>query len=178
MNKLLRRRILNKMAQMEPPANLPIDEATKPKVVSGSPNAFNITEYYPGLENAFGGTNFNWIKRLVDIINQALYYTSDGKIELKWMQNNNFSFDTSSVYSVDLKNLMGFAKQLHDYILTNNGKKDAQPLNSIDISKRIAPLKSSNFISNLSTSNPMGQLQSKIGGNVKTLINDILAQIK
>jgi hypothetical protein len=82
------------------------------------------------------------------------------------------------VFSVDLKNLMGFSKQIHSTIFTNNGEKDEKPLSSAEIKQRIDKLKTSSFVSNLSTSNPMGQVQSKLGANVKTVINDILLQIK
>ena len=166
------------MAQMEAPSDLPTEEVTKTKTVSGSPSIFNITQYYPTVETAFGSNNFSWIKKLVDVVNQALFYTSNGQVQLKWMQDNSFNFGTDNVPSVDLKNLMGFGKQLHSTIFTNNGEKDDRPLNSEEINERIGKLKTSNFISNLSTSNPMGQLQSKLGGNAKTVINDILLQIR
>jgi hypothetical protein len=94
------------------------------------------------------------------------------------MQNNSFNFGIDNVPSVDLKNLMGFAKQLHSTIFTNNGEQDDRALNSEEIGKRIATLKNSSFLSNLSTSNPMGQLQSKLGDNVKSLIKDTLNQIR
>jgi hypothetical protein len=178
MNKLLRRRILNKMAQMEAPPDLPTEEVAKTKTVSGSPNVFNITQYYPKVETAFGSNNFTWIKKLIDAVNQGLYYTSDGKIQLKWMQDNSFNFGIDSAPSVDLKNLMGFSKQIHSTIFTKNGEQDDKALGSEEIGKRIAILKGSSFLSNLSTTNPMGQLQSKLGGNAKTVINDILLQIR
>lgn len=178
MNKL-RRRILTKLAQMEAPGNLPSEKVTETKTVSGAPTPFDIVEYYPNVVPAFGNQNYNWIRALVNTLNQALYYTSDGQVELKWMQSNNFNFGTTVVPSVDLKNLMNFAKQVHNTIFTNNGTKDGDtPLKPDEIAKRIAPLKSSSFISNLSNTNPMGQLSSKIGGNVKTLINNILLQIR
>ena len=163
---------------MEPPSNLPTEEVTKTKPVSGSPTVFNITQYYPKVETAFGSNNFNWIKNLVNIVNQAMYYTSNGQVQFSWMQNNSFNFGIDNVPSVDLKNLMGFAKQIHSTIFTNNGTQDEKQLNADEIGKRIATLKNSSFLSNLSTSNPMGQLQSKLGDNVKALIKDTLIQIR
>jgi hypothetical protein len=177
MNKL-RLRILTKLAQAAAPANLPTENVTETKTVSGAPAQFNIIEYYPTVITAFGSQNMNWITKLVDVVNQALFYTSDGQIQFKWMQNNSFNFGTDGVPSVDLKNLMGFAKQIHSNIFTNGGNKDEQPLKPEEIAKRISTLKASSFLSSLSQSSPMGQLQSKLGGNVKTIINDILLQIK
>lgn len=178
MNKSLRHRILSKFAQMEAPENLPTEEVTQTKTVSGTPSHFDIVQYYPTIITAFGFQNMNWITKLVDVVNQALFYTSDGKIQFKWMENNSFNFSSDGVPSTDLRNLMGFTKQIHDNLFTNNGAEYKQALNSEEIKKKIQTLKSSSFLSNLSQSNPMGQLKSKLGGDVKTLINDILLQIK
>lgn len=178
MNKSLRQRILNKLAQMEAPDNLPSEEVSKTKTVSGSPSYFDITQYYPTVITGFGSQNMSWLTKLIDVINQSLFYTSDGQIQFKWMQNNSFNFTTDGVPSVDLKNLMGFSQQIYHIIFTNNGEQYTQQLKPEEIAKKIQALKSSSFLSNLSQSNPMGQLQSKLGDNVKTLINDILLQIK
>lgn len=178
MNKQLRNRILNKMAQTATPSNLPSDGVTQTKTVSGSPSYFDIVQYYPTIITGFGSQNMSWITKLIDAVNQALFYTSDGQIQFKWMQDNSFNFGIDSTPSVDLKNLMGFAKQIHSNIFTNNGSKYERSLTPEEISKKIQNLKSSSFLSNLSQSNPMGQLQAKLGENVKTLIIDILTQIK
>lgn len=178
MNKSLRHRILSKFAQMEAPENLPTEEVAKTKTVSGSPSHFNIVQYYPTIITAFGSQNMNWITKLIDVVNQGLFYTSDGQIQLKWMENNSFNFGTDNVPSVDLKNLMGFSKQIYSHIFTNNGSEYERALTPEEISKKIQVLKSSSFLSNLSQSNPMGQLKSKLGSDIKTLINDILLQIK
>lgn len=178
MNKQLRNRILNKMAQATPPPNLPSEEVAKTKTVSGAPPYFDIVQYYPTIITAFGSQNMNWITKLIDVVNQALFYTSDGKIQFKWMENNNFNFGIDSAPSPDLKNLMGFSKQIRDNIFTTNGAKHERKLTSEEIAKKIQILKSSSFLSNLSQTSSMGQLKSKLGGDAKTLIKDILLQIK
>jgi len=178
MNKQIRNRILSKMAQMEPPSNLPSEEVAKTKTVSGTPSYFDIVQYYPTIITAFGSQNMNWITKLIDVVNQGLFYTSDGQIQFKWMENNSYNFGTDSVPSVDLKNLMGFSKQIYSNLFTNNGVEYKQQLTAEEIAKKIQTLKSSSYLSGLSQSNPMGQLQSKLGSNIKTLINDILLQIK
>jgi hypothetical protein len=173
----LRFKILKKIAQAAT-SDTPTDGVIATKTVSGSPSYFDITQYYPTITKAFSSQNMNWIFKLVDVINQALFYTSDGKIQFKWMQNSNFNFGTDSIPSADLKNLMGFSKQIRNNIFTNNGVKYEQSLTHEEIVKKVQTLKYSSFLSGLSQSNPMGQLQSKLGGNVKTLISDILLQIK
>lgn len=178
MNKQLRNRILSKMAQLEPPSNLPTEEVTETKTVSGSPSYFDIVQYYPTIITAFGSQNMNWITKLVNVVNQALFYTSDGQIQFKWMENASYNFGTDSVPSVDLKNLMGFSKQIYSNLFTTNGAEYKRALTPEEIANKVQTLKSSSHLSNLSQSSPMGQLRSKLGGDVKTLINDILLQIK
>lgn len=177
MNKF-RRRIIEKLAQMSQPDNLQTDEVTQTKTVSGSPPSFNPADFYPNIIKTFNPRNMPIINGLTNALNQALYYTSNGKVHLQWMRSVNFNFGTDDIPSVDLKNLMGFAKQLYNSIFTNNGDTDTQALNSTEIIQRIAPLKSSQFINNLSNTNPMGQLSAKIGGNIKTIINNYLLQIQ
>lgn len=166
------------MAQMETPSNLPTEEVTKTKTVSGAPSYFDVVQYYPTIITAFNSQNMGWIHQLINIVNQSLFYTSDGQIQFKWMQNNNFNVGTDSTPSVDLRNLMGFSKQIYSNLFTNNGAKYERPLTAEEIANKVQALKSSSYLSSLSQSNPMGQLQSKLGGNVKTLINDTLLQIK
>lgn len=176
MNKL-RFKILKKIAQASPPANLPTEEVTKTKTVSGSPQSFIATDYYPTITMGFGSNNANIINYLTYILNNGLYYTSDGQVSLKLMHSNNFSVGTTSVPSEDLKNLMNFVKQVYSELF-NRGTEFKQKLTSEEINERISRLKSSNFLNNLSSTNPMGQLSNKIGGNIKTLINNYLLQIK
>jgi hypothetical protein len=94
------------------------------------------------------------------------------------MENASYNFGTDSVPSVDLKNLMGFSKQIYSNLFTTNGAEYKRALTPEEIANKVQTLKSSSHLSNLSQSSPMGQLRSKLGGDVKTLINDILLQIK
>lgn len=171
-------RVLEKLAQTMAPNNLPSAEVTSTQTVSGSPPSFNAADYYPGIIKGFTSRNISIINGLVNALNQGLYYTSNGQVHLPWMRSVNFNFGTDGVPSVDLKNLMGFSKQLYQLVFTNHGTEDNTELTPQEIAKRIAPLKTSQFINNLSTTNPMGQLSTKIGGNIKTIINNYLLQIK
>lgn len=165
------------MAQAAAPADLPTDGVTQTTTVSGTPPSFRPTDYYPGIMTGFTSKNVPIIDKLSDVLNLALFYNSGGKIHLPWMRAQNFNFSTD-VPSVDLKNLMGFAKQVYHTLYSNNGEQDKAQLTPEQIVQRIAPLKTSIFISNLSSSNPTGQLAAKLGGNAKTLLNDLLLQIK
>jgi hypothetical protein len=163
---------------MEPPSNLPTEKVTETKTVSGSPTSFSPRDHYPGIITAFDIRNLPSIDKLSNLLNQGLYYNSDGQVDLPWMRSVGFNFGTSSVPSVDLKNLMGFAKQMYKTIYTDNEAPYKLPLKPNEIHDKIELLKTSPFLTNLPSTNPMGQLSSKIGGNIKSLILDTLAQIR
>lgn len=169
-------KLLQRIAQDA--TNTPTAGVTATTPVSGSPPAFKATDYYPGIIVAFTPRNAVLINNLADLLNQALYYNSGGKVNLSWMRSINFNFGIDNTPSLDLKNLMGFSKQVYRQLFTNNGAMDKQPLTPKEIEERLAPLKGSLFLSNLPVTNPMGQLASKIGGNIKIFINNILLQIK
>lgn len=171
----LRKRLIEKISQ---DINLPTSGVSESKPISGTPPSFIATNYYPSIIAAFSPRNSIIINELCNTINKALYYTSNGKIHLSWMKSVNFNFDTSNVPSVDLKNLMEFSRQIYYTLLTNNGEIDNKQLTQEEIYNRLLPLKHSLYLNNLSSTNPMGQLASKIGGNIKTLINNYLLQIK
>ena len=174
MNKF-RKRVLSKLSQNID--NLSATEVSKNKSVSGSPTSFIATNYYPNIITWFTDRNVPIINSLTDILNQALYYLSDGKIQLSLLYSNGFSYPTDNIISMDLKNIIGFIKQLYNEIYINNGSKNIVKLSPDQISNKIKLLQSNQYLNNLS-SNISGQLSSKIGGNLKTIINNYLYSIK
>lgn len=176
MNKL-RYKIFQSLAQTQPPTALPTTEVAQTQTVSGSPISFIATDYYPSIIIAFTPKNATIINNLSNLLNTSLFYTSNGQTQLAWMRSVNFNFSTDDVPSIDLKNIMGFCKQLYNNVYTDHGSPDKVQLKPEEIAKRIAPLKNSSFISNMSATNPTGQLSTKIGGNLKTMITDFLLQI-
>lgn len=171
-NKLLNR-IIIKLGQSVP-ENLPTEQVIATQIVSGSPPSFIPSNYYPDLVTAFNSRNIPIINNLSNIINQALYYTSNGKIHLPWMYNRNFNFDNSISPSIVLKNLMNFSKLMFQQLFSNLSK----PLSSQEILSRVGILSNSLFLTNLPQTNTSGQLTTKIGGNLKTIIKNYLLQIK
>lgn len=161
-----------KLSQIKTP-----QDSVKPTTVSGSPQAFIASDYYP-IVLAFTAKNAVIINSLSNILNNALYYSSNGKIHLQWMKSVNFNFDMSNTPSADLRNLMGFTKQVYLQIFTNNGQLDKKALTAQEIANRLNPLKYSQYLSNMSATGTNSQLNTKIGGNVRTLINNYLLQIK
>lgn len=173
-----RLKILNKIAQATPPANLPTSSVANTKPVAGSPPSFKADDWYPSLRIGFQNKNVPWINGLANLLNTSLYYSSDGKTHLNWMRSVNFNFGTDQVPSVDLKNLMLFSKMVYQQLFTNLGQAYTQQLTPEQIAEKIQYLRTSQPFNNLSQVSPTGQLSTKIGGNLKTLIYNYLLQIK
>lgn len=177
LSRRLRIQFLEKMAQATPP-NVPTEEVAETTSVSGSPPPFNALDYYPTMITGFQAKNMPWINGLSQLLNTVMFYSSNGKITLPWMRSNNFSFSGDQVPSADLKNLMNFTKLVYNQLYTNVGSVYKQQLTPAQIAEKIRLLSSSQFLNNLSSVQPGGQVATKIGGNVKTLIHNYLLQIK
>lgn len=168
---------LQKIAQTVAPTDLPTDQVNKTNTVSGSPPSFQATDFYPTIIKGFTSRNSVLINQLSELLNQALFYSSNGQINLSKMKSDNFNTGTTNVPSEVLKYLMNFSKQVFQQ-LYNSGQDYKQQLTPDDIKNRVDILKNSNFLNNLPTTNIAGQLATKIGGNIKTLIINLLTQIK
>lgn len=178
MNIELRKSFLNKLAQTSNISNLPTAEVAKTQSVSGSPPTFIATSYYPSYILAFSTKNIPIINGLSDVLNQALYYSSNGKVHLPWMRSVNFNITTSNIPSIDLRNLMEFSKQIYNQLYTNLGATYTKPLTKEEITSKVNLLRNSNYLNNLSSTNVIsGQLGSKLGGNLKTIIHNYLLRI-
>lgn len=177
MNNQLRKRILTKLSQTNPSENLPTTQIINTKTVSGTPPNFTASNNYPDIFIAFLSRDVAIINALSNALNQALYYTSSGHFNLSKMYSNNFNLDTSSLPSPELKNIVNFIRMVYMNLYTNNGSKYTTKLTSKEISDKINRLKYSFPLNNLSSTNPIGQLAAKIGGNVKSIIINYLSQI-
>lgn len=173
-----RLRLLKKLAQTNVPANTVTDSVAATTPVSGSPPVFSASGYYPTINLGFQAKNVPIINGLANILNTALYYTSNGQVSLPWMRGVNFNFSSDQSPSVDLKNIMNFSKLVYNQLFTNLGDNYRQQLTPEQIAEKIQVLKSSAPLNNLSPNIQNTQLSSKIGGNLKTIINNYLLQIK
>lgn len=171
-----RLKILNKIAQTT--TTQTTDAVNQTNSVSGAPPEFTATNYYPSIIIGFTSKNVPWINGLTNVLNLALFYTSNGQVNLTWMKNNNFNIGTTAIPSQDLKNIANFCKVLYQNIYTNLGQNYQQPLNTQQIAEKINILNNNQFLNNLPTTMISGQLQSKLGGNLKTIIKNYLLQIK
>ncbi len=172
----LRLKFLEKIGQTPP--NVPTEEVAKTTSVSGNPPSFIASNQYPSIVIGFQSRNLPAINNLSNLLNNSLYYSSNGKIHLPWMKSNNFNFGTDQIPSADLKNLMNFTKVIYSQLFTNNGQNYKVQLTPQEIANKIKILQSNQSLNNLPAVQPGGQLATKVGGNVKNLIQDYLLQIK
>lgn len=174
MNRKERLAILKKIAQTA----LPQDTTTPSTVVSGSPPSFIASNFYPSMMVGLQSKNVPWVNGLANILNTALYYTSGGKVHMPWLRQTNFNFATDQAPSVDLRNILSFSKLVYNQLFSDHGAAFEVALSPEQLADRIRILSNSPFFNNLSQVSNTGQLASKIGGNLKTIINDYLLQIK
>lgn len=173
----LRLKLWEKIAQT-PPANTPTTQVAQTTTVSGSPPVFVASDWYPSVIVGFQSKNTPIINGLSNLLNTALFYTSNGQVHLPWMRQQNFVFGSDQFPDPNLRNLMNFSKLVYQQIFTNMGAPYQQPLTQPQIAEKIALLRNSPFLGNLSATNPTSQLATKISGNVRELITNYLLRIK
>lgn len=154
------------------------DEVNKNNSVSGNPPSFIATNNYPSLITAFDAKNLPWINQLSNVLNDSLYYCSNGQINLNWMKSNNFNSDNTQIPSTDLKKIMSFCKIIYNYLYTDLGQNYQKPLSSQQVADKIKFIYNSQPLNTLPSVMNSGQLATKIGGNLKTIIQNYLLQIK
>ena len=176
MKSKLRLKILQKIAQST--TDLPTTQVAETTSVSGAPTSFVASNLYSSIVTGFSSRNIAYINALADLLNTAIFYSSNGQLDLNRMKANNFSVGLTAVPSADLKDLMGFSKALYNVVFTNNGQEFKKQLSPQEISELINNLKNNPFLQNLPSTNPVGQLATKVEGNIKTLIVNYLSNIK
>jgi len=170
-------KLLHKIAQ-NAVNQLTTDEVNKTNTVAGAPPVFTATSFYPTIITGFAAKNVPWINGLSNVLNDSLYYSSNGQINLTWMKNNNFNVGTTQIPSQDLKNIANFCKEVYQRLYTNLGTDFEQPLTTQQIAERVGYLNNNQYLNNLPLAMSSGQLTTKLGGNLKTIIKNYLLQIK
>lgn len=169
----LRKKILYKLAQISPIAPTEKEVNQAPNI--GTPPQFIATNMYPTLTTAFSSAVVEKINKLSDYLNDCIFYSSAGKYNMKFLYNMNFNFTPTISDNKDLKYLMLFAKEFYKNIY-NSGNVYTKPLNQKEFKDKFNILLQSQYLNNLSQTNPTGQLAIKMGGNIKpNIINDLKA---
>lgn len=172
----VRLKTLQKIAQA--PATTPTTPTapTTPTPVTGNPATVSIS-MFPTANLGWGANNVSYIQKFIDTLNMSLYVLSNGKTDLDKMRQKNFNEDLSQ-YVAATKGIAALAKEFHQKILTNNGVAYKQPLSPEEKAAIIAGIKGSTTLGTIPDGGITSALPGKIGGNFKTIILNLLNNIK
>ncbi len=163
MNRDLRIKILTRLAQTT--------TENKP-TVAGAPSAFLASSYYPTLNTGWGIDNAHVIDGLMQTINIIIFYSSDGELQLTGgttpLAVNNFQIDESK-YPDPLRKLLLFCKTVFKELL-NSRNPFPKALTDEERKARIAMVRNDQSLNSFPSTNPAGQLATKLPTNAKTLI--------
>jgi hypothetical protein len=172
-----RQKFFAKIAQTTT-SNMPTAQVAATTPVLGAPNPFVPSDWYPSIITGFTTRNIPIINGLANVLNMAIFYSSNGQMSLPILRQRNWIFDASQVPNADLRNLLNYAKLFYQQILTNLGENYTQALAPEQIKEKVNALQNSIYLSQLSSAQPAGQLAMHVGGNVRELIKNYLLQIK
>lgn len=145
--------------------------------VAGSPSSIDINSFPTQIELAWGSNNLPNIQKLANIINNSLFFLGNGNLDLNRLKQQNFNVDTS-IYYGDMSKIVLFAKLIYNKMFSNNGVGFKKEL-SVDEKKEIIDkLKSDTTFVSVPDGGLNNTLPSKIGGNFKSIVIDILNSIK
>lgn len=162
----IRIKILKKLAQI----------SQQTKAPSGSPNKVNFLDF-PSAANAWGSNNLDIIQNIINIINITMFTLTDAKLDFYKMKQQNFNVDSSQYHDIN-KHIIDFAKEFYNKILTNNGSSFLSALSPEDKVRKITEIKnSSNFVS-IPDGGINSILPTKINGSFKSLILNLLNNVK
>jgi len=162
-----RRKLLIRLSQANP------TETT----VSGSPRSIGIDSFPNQIILGWGENNAPAIQKLINILNISLFYLTNGQFDLNSLKQNNFSIDSSKYHS-ELKNIILFSNLTYKSILSNSGAAFKERLSAEEKKEKIDNLKTSSIFSSIPDGGINNILPTKIGGNFKSLVADILLSIK
>jgi hypothetical protein len=166
MNKL-RLRILTKLAQ------------TQPAQPTETPAILGPVPAVPGdlLTNLYKGYNTNTVPLLTNLTNQlnaAMHYASKGQDNFTKIIGNNMDLSGATP---DQKNVGSVAKRVYTTFL-NSKNPFVEKIDAVTIHNWADALTSSPEYNALSQINPTSLLATKLQGNLKTEILNLMTQIK
>lgn len=171
MNRKLRLKFLTRLAQTTPAP------ATPAKPVIPPPPPFQASAMYPAIRKGFNVASVQIIDQLSNLLNTALHYITSGAINFQMLKNNNFIIDASQSPSVDQKNLVNLSQKVYRLLL-NSGQDVKSGMTNTQIHNIVDMFRNAPEFNSLSQINPTGFLATKIPGNLKTDINNILLALK
>jgi hypothetical protein len=175
-----RLRTLFRLAQAAPAApTTPAASAaqTTPTTVSGSPRPFDPASVSPTLVLGWGANNLNFIRRLVSILSQAIFIASNGKLDYSRLYDQSFGIDASA-YSPLVGALAEIGKLVFRTMIKNNGYDFTAVLPTANRTRVVNMLTAKIQAPAIPDGAINPTLYGKIGGNLRTVLLDIVRQIK
>jgi len=166
-SKLLRRKILNKLAQAQTEQTTEVAPAlAPPPSVPG--------DIFSNLNAGYNGGTAALLIGLTNYLNSALHYASYGKDNIQKISNNNMDLSGATA---DHKNIGVIAKKVFDTFLNKKNPFSKKVAGQVvkQWSNAIITMPEYN---NLSQMKPTGMIATKIQGNLKTIILDYMNGIK
>lgn len=124
--------------------------------VSSPPTSFNASTTYPNIDKAFGTNNKIFIDTVCNMLNNALHYTSNGKINLNILRQNTFNYTgpKTGFDPVLISQLIDISKLVYLNLLTNNGQvfEPSENLNIAEKNQKINNIINSQSLTNMKTS--------------------------
>lgn len=167
MNKLLRFRFLNKLAQTTPAA-----PTVAPVVLSPPTNVPN--DLFSHLATGYNGGTVALLTGLTNQLNVALHYASQGQDNFQDIINNNMDLSGAAP---DQKNVGMISQKLYNTFL-NRKNPFNKKISPQDIHTWADTIINSPETNNLTQIKPTSTLATKLQGNLKTTIVNYLNQIK
>ena len=149
---------------------------TTTTTVVSPPPAFNATTVWGWLPEAYNSATLMLINGLLQTLNIALQYSSNGQFNLQILRDNGFQVDPSGTNSPDTKNLMNLCLLVYRTYL-NSGNQFQQKVSAKQINGWNTTISNSQALLNLSQINPTGPLAQKVGSTLKDNILNVLRYI-
>lgn len=163
-----RLKILKRIAQATTTAEAP---------VAGSPREVALTSFPTNVVTGWEANNVSQIQELIDTLNQSLFYLSNGDVDFDKLKQLGFNIDQSK-YQDEIKKIVLFSKQVYQTVLSDNGVGFKEKLNPAEKKQIIDKLKSDTNLTSMPDSGLNTILPGKIGGNYKSVILQILNNIR
>lgn len=171
MNKKLRIRILEKLAQTTP--TQPAQPSTAPATIPPPPALPGVLSVH--LPEGYNSSTIPLLIGLAQKLGDALHYASNGKDNFQKIIDNNL--DLSGAIP-DEKNVGGLAKRVYNTFFNARNPFTRGKVPANNIHNWADTIISSPEYNNLSQINPTSTLAIKLQGNLKSLLLDYINQIK
>jgi hypothetical protein len=149
-----------------------------PPTVSGDPTAANVTSLFPQFTIGWGSNNSIYIQGIINVLNYSIYALSNGALDFNKLRTQNFSFDDSKFPDPILRAIINLTHAVYSKILTHGGQTFKAALTAEEKKDIIDLLKQNVSTSAIPDGGINNYLNSKIGGSLKSTLNNYLSNIK